>query len=89
MGRQHLDTSRSGPSSVYARPSFWRGTAERAIKTAAQAALSVLSVGEAVWQMSLSQAAGIALGAALLSILTSLADPDRADTATATGGVPA
>ena len=85
MGRQHLDRERSGEPSVYARPSFWRGAAERATKTAAQAALSVLSVGEAVWQMSLGQAAGIALGAALLSVLTSLADPDRADTATATG----
>ena len=69
----------------YATKTFWTGAAERAIKTAAQSALSVVTVGSALWSMDLAQAAGIALGGALLSILTSLADPDRADTAIATG----
>lgn len=69
----------------YAKKTFWIGAAERAIKTGAQAAVSVLTVGSAVWSMDLAQAAGIALGGMLLSVLTSLADPDRADTSIATG----
>jgi len=69
----------------YGRKSFWVGTAERAIKTAAQSALSVVTVGSTVWSMDLQQAAGIALGGIVFSVLTSLADPDRADTAIATG----
>lgn len=69
----------------YATKTFWTGTAERAIKTGAQTAVSVLTVGASIWSMDLAQAAGIALGGVLLSILTSLADPDRTDTAIATG----
>ncbi len=69
----------------YTTKTFWIGTAERAIKTGAQSAISVLTVGSTVWAMDLAQAAGIALGGMLLSILTSLADPERADTAIATG----
>ena len=62
---------------------FWKATAERAIKTAAQALLAVLGVGltgllDVDWT-----AAGSAAGlAAILSVLTSIAS------AGATGGGP-
>lgn len=53
---------------------FWKKTAERAVKTAAQAALLVIGADQvnaltADWQ----DAAGFALGGAVLSVLTSLA----------------
>jgi uncharacterized transporter YbjL len=70
--------------SHYTSRTFWTGTAERAIKTAAQTLLSVLTVGATIWSMDWKQALGIAAGAVVLSILTSIADPQRADTAIAT-----
>lgn len=55
--------------------SFWLQTAERAVKTAAQAVLVVWGVGDRVlnvltldWRLGL----GVAAGGALLSVLTSL-----------------
>lgn len=70
--------------SIYTSKTFWAGLAERAIKTAAQTLLSVLTVGATIWSMDWTQALGIAAGAVVLSILTSIADPQRADTAVAT-----
>ena len=78
-------TSHAAPSSIYTRASFWRGTAERAIKTAAQALLAVLTTGTVIWGLDWVQALGIAATATAISVLTSIADPERADTATATG----
>lgn len=69
--------------SVYASSSFWAGAAERAIKTAAQALLSVVTVGAAIWGLDWVQGVGLALTAAVVSVLTSIADPARADAATA------
>ncbi len=54
---------------------FWKETAERAIKSAAQAAVG-LFVGDVafdIWQMDLKKSAGVVLAAALLSVLTSIA----------------
>lgn len=54
---------------------FWRSVAERAIKTFAQALLSVLAVSSApidVLHVSLVPALSVAAGATLLSVLTSL-----------------
>ncbi len=54
---------------------FWRDAGERALKTAAQAVILGLSLGEGFnafdvdWQLGL----GFALGGALLSLLTSVA----------------
>jgi hypothetical protein len=53
---------------------FWRATAERAVKTFAQTLVALLSAGafnvlKAEWQESL----GVAAGAAVLSVLTSIA----------------
>lgn len=54
---------------------FWKATAERAIKTAAQA-LVVLAGGDAVFdafKFDWATAGGVALGAGVLSVCTSLA----------------
>lgn len=68
----------------YTRKSFWRGAAERAIKTGAQTLLSLVTVGQAVTDMDWPGALAITATAVLASLLTSIADPDRADTAVAT-----
>lgn len=54
---------------------FWQQTAERAIKSAAQALLG-LWVGDTAfdaWNADWKKAGGVALGGAILSVLTSLA----------------
>ena len=71
--------------STYTSKTFWLGAAERAIKTFAQSLLAVLLAGTVVWGQDWAQALGVGATAALLSILTSIADPSRADTAIATG----
>ena len=71
--------------STYTSKTFWLGAAERAIKTFAQSLLAVLLAGTVVWGQDWAQALGVAGTATLLSILTSIADPTRADTAIATG----
>lgn len=53
---------------------FWRETAERAIKTAAQAALAFFVVGQTVFQeIDWAVVAGGTAVAAVASVLTSLA----------------
>ena len=54
---------------------FWRETAERAIKTAAQSTILALGIGEGfnVFSMDWKLALGFAGGGLLLSVLTSLA----------------
>lgn len=54
---------------------FWKGAAERAVKTAAQAVVLLFLAGDHAvnaFSVDYGQAAGFALGAAVLSILTSL-----------------
>lgn len=53
--------------------SFWKDLTERAIKTFAQTLLAVLAVGVPVWEMEWVSALGIAAGATVLSVLTSVA----------------
>lgn len=52
---------------------FWRDAVERAIKSAAQAALLYLG-GDVInaWSLDVKSLAGVALGGAVLSLLTSL-----------------
>ena len=55
---------------------FWKAAAERAIKTAAQSLILVWPVADGalnLWQIDPAEAFGIAVGGALLSLLTSLA----------------
>ena len=55
---------------------FWKAAAERAVKTAAQALILVWPVADGalnLWQIDPAEAVGIAVGGALLSLLTSLA----------------
>jgi hypothetical protein len=53
---------------------FWKSTAERAVKSAAQALVGVWAVDGVfnLWSVEPGQAAGIAAGAAVLSLLTSI-----------------
>ena len=69
---------------TYTSKTFWNGAAERATKTAAQTILSVLTTGTVVWGLDWKQAGGLAATAVVVSILTSIADPNRTDTAIAT-----
>jgi hypothetical protein len=54
---------------------FWKQAAERAIKSAAQALLGLWIGAEAfnAWDIDWKRAGGVALGAIILSVLTSLA----------------
>jgi hypothetical protein len=54
---------------------FWKQATERAIKSAAQALLGLWVGAEAfnAWDADWKKAAGVALGALILSVLTSLA----------------
>lgn len=69
---------------TYTSKTFWNGVGERAIKTAAQSLLSVLTTGTVIWGLGWKQALGLAATAVVVSILTSIADPKRTDTAVAT-----
>lgn len=69
----------------FTRRSFLKGAAERAVKTFAETLGASLAVGSAINAIDWRQALAIAAAAALASVLTSLADPTRADTAIATG----
>ena len=55
---------------------FWVAAFERAVKTAAQSALAVFLVGDQImnaFTVDFGEAAGVGLGGAIISILTSLA----------------
>ena len=55
---------------------FWKAATERAIKTAAQSLILVWPVADGalnLWQIDPAEAVGVAVGGALLSLLTSLA----------------
>lgn len=69
----------------FTRKTFVKGTVERAVKTGAQTLLALVTTGAAITVIDWPQALAITATAALASVLTSLADPDRADTAIATG----
>lgn len=70
----------------YTRKTFWAGAAERALKTGAQSLLSLMTIGQAITAIDWAQALAITATAVVASLLTSLADPDHADTAVATLG---
>jgi hypothetical protein len=58
------------------RLAFWADAAERAIKTAAQVALVAIgqdAIGADLWGANLGNVAGLALGGAALSLLSSIA----------------
>lgn len=69
----------------YARPTWWAGMAERALKTAAQTTLAAIGTATMLHEVPWQAVASTVALATLASVLTSLADPDRADTATPTG----
>ncbi|OBB20625.1 holin [Mycolicibacterium elephantis] len=59
---------------------FWKDAAERAVKTAAQAAIVTLG-GDVfnAWQADWATVAGVGVGGAILSVLTSLASTLRGE----------
>ena len=58
---------------------FWKDTAERAIKTAAQTAGSILIVGTPIWELDWATGLGITATATALSVVTSIASTGRGD----------
>lgn len=59
---------------------FWKAAAERAVKTGAQSVLTVYFVGDVAlnaFQADWGNMAGIGLGGAVFSVLTSLASAAR------------
>ena len=69
----------------YTRKTFWTGAGERALKTSAQTLLSLMTIGQAITAIDWASALAITATAAAASLLTSIADPTRTDTATVTG----
>lgn len=64
---------------------FWKDASERALKTAAQALLSLWVVGGAfnILTVSWGPALGVSLGAAVVSLLTSVVSSGVGDKGTA------
>lgn len=65
---------------------FWKDAGERALKTAAQALLSLWLIGDVAFDLlsvDWGSALGVALGAAVISVLTSIVSAPAADTGTA------
>lgn len=68
--------------SIYMKKSFWAGTAERAVKTLAQAALAMIGTNAvAITHLDWANILAVAATAAIVSVLTSLATPETAATA--------
>lgn len=65
--------------SIYMKKTFWAGTAERAVKTLAQAALAMIGTNAvAITHLDWANILAVAATAAVVSILTSLATPETA-----------
>jgi hypothetical protein len=72
--------------SNYSKRTFWLGAAERALKTAAQVAIASIGTATLVTAVPWSAVASTVALAVVMSVLTSLADPERTDVAITTGG---
>lgn len=65
--------------SIYMKTAFWTGTAERAVKTLAQATLAMIGTNTiAITDLDWQHILAVAATAAVVSILTSLATPETA-----------
>lgn len=64
---------------MFADGRFWEATAERAVKTAAQAFLATIAVGATAWEMDWPEVIGITLLSAIGSVATSIASSGSGD----------
>lgn len=65
--------------SIYMQKTFWAGTAERAVKTLAQATLAMIGTNTiAITDLDWTHILAVAATAAIVSVLTSLATPETA-----------
>ena len=62
---------------------FWRDTAERAVKTAAQSAVGLFVADQTVMSLDWSQAGAVVGTAAVVSVLTSIVSSGIGDKGTA------
>lgn len=68
----------------YTKRTFWLGVAERAVKTLAQAAVAAIGTAALLSEVNWVAVGSTAALAALVSVLTSIADPKATDVATVT-----
>ncbi|QJC21997.1 holin [Arcanobacterium buesumense] len=61
------------------------GAFERAIKTAAQTMIAMITTGSVLWEINWGATLGVAATATLLSVLTSIADPMATDKGSKSG----
>ena len=65
--------------SIYMKKTFWAGTAERVVKTLAQATLAMIGTNTvAITDLDWQHILAVAATAAVVSVLTSLATPETA-----------
>lgn len=83
--RHKLDREEGGAVGAYTRRTFWLGAAERAVKTFAQAVVAAIGTAALLSEVNWAVVGSTAAVAALLSVLTSIADPKAADTAVVQG----
>ncbi|WP_172121399.1 holin [Actinomyces faecalis] len=76
---------RHAAPSPYTRRTWWLGVCERAAKTAAQTCLASIGTATLLGDVPWPAVASTVALAVIASVLTSVADPARADTAVATG----
>ena len=84
MGRHEARSDSREGAPVFTSAAFWRGAADRAVKSAAQTLLLLwgADAGFSVLTIDVPAALGVAAGAAVLSVLTSVVSAPAGDAGT-------